>query len=425
MILEDIVVANSMTRQLLVLGLVLCSTTGFGADWPKFRGPNGDGISTETGLLKQWPQGGPPLVWEVEGLGDGYSSAAIADGSVYVTGFIEGEGYVFAFDLDGKPRWKICYGPEWTRSYKATRGTPTIEDDRLYVSSGLGAVYCLNTESGDVVWSLEMEPKYKIEYPRWGMSENLLVDGGRLICTPGGEVASVIALDKRTGDVVWECRDVTEQSAYCNPRVFERGGRRIIVTMLADSVVGLDAETGKLLWRDPFDDYHSDRRRIVNANTPIYHEGRIYTTSGYNNGGAMLQLSDDGTQIERIWTDTVLDTHHGGVILIDGYLYGSNWTNNSRGDWACLRWDDGKEMCTWKWNGNKGSLIWAEGLFYCYDERSGHVGLIKASPEGFDLVSQFEVTKGDGPFWAHPSISDGRLYIRHGEFLQVHDIREK
>ncbi len=412
-------------RYLCVLGLLFCSSTVFGADWPRFRGPDGDGKSAETGLLKQWPEGGPPLVWEVDGLGDGYSSAVMADGAVYVSGMIEGKGYVFAFDLEGNPNWEVCYGPEWTRSYQATRGTPTVQGERLYVSSGLGVVYCLKTESGDVVWSLDMGPKYKVKFPRWGMSENLLIDGDNVICTPGGEIASVMALNKRTGEVVWQCREVTEQSAYCNPCVIERGGRRIIVTMLADSVVGLDAKTGKLIWRDEFDGYHSDRRRIVNANTPIYHEGRIYTTSGYDNGGAMLRLSENGTQIERLWTDTMLDTHHGGVILVDGYLYGSNWTSNSRGDWACIRWDDGKEMYTQKWHGNKGSLIWADGLFYCYDERRGYVGLVEVSPKEFKVVSQFEVPKGKGPFWAHPSISDGKLYIRHGEFLQVYDIRAK
>lgn len=416
---------DKSVRHLLIVALLLCCLRGQAADWPRFRGPDGDGKSAETGLLKQWPEGGPSMLWEASGLGDGYSSAVISEGAVYVTGMTEGKGYVLAFDVEGKPKWKICYGPEWTRSYQATRGTPTVQGDRLYLSSGTGVVYCLDTASGEVVWSLEMDSKYKIQYPRWGMSENLLVDGDNVICTPGGEVASVIALNKRTGEVVWESRDVTEQSAYCNPRVITRGARRIIVTMLADSVVGLDAETGKLLWRDEFDGYHSDRARIVNANTPVYHDGRIYTTSGYDNGGAMLQLSDDGLQVERIWTDTVLDTHHGGVILIDGYLYGSNWTSNGRGDWACIRWNDGKEMYTRKWNGNKGSLIWADGLFYCYDERTGHVGLVSVSPTAFEVVSQFKVTAGKGPFWAHPAISDGRLYIRHGAFLQVYDIRQR
>jgi outer membrane protein assembly factor BamB len=257
------------------------------------------------------------------------------------------------------------------------------------------------------------------------MSENLLIDGDNLICSPGGELASVIALNKKTGKVVWECKELRQQSSYCNPFVFDAEGNRVIVTMLRDSVVGLDARTGKLLWRDEFDEYHTDLARSVNANTPIYHNGRVYTTSGYNNGGAMLQLSADGTQARRIWTDATLDVHHGGVILIDGYLYGSNWTSNSRGDWVCLRWDDGRVMYETGWNGNKGSMIYADGMFYCYDERTGAVGLVEATPQAFKVTSSFKITKGKGPFWAHPSIADGRLYIRHGAYLMVYDIKAK
>jgi hypothetical protein len=193
--------------------------------------------------------------------------------------------------------------------------------------------------------------------------------------------------------------------------------------MLRHSVVGLDALTGKLLWRDEFKEYHTDLKRSVNANTPIYHVGRVYTTSGYNNGGATLQLNADGTRVSRIWTDVVLDVHHGGTILVDGYLYGSNWTSNSRGNWACLRWDDGQVMYDSKWNGNKGSMTYADGMLYCYDEKTGDVGLVEANPQAFKVISTFKITKGKGPFWAHPSISNGRLYIRHGEHLMVYDIR--
>ena len=418
-----------MTNNKAIVLSLFC--VGFGcafssaADWPQFRGPDRDGKSPETGLLKQWPEDGPPLLWEIDGLGDGYSSAAIAKGRVYITGMADRQGFVFAFDLNGHLLWKTCYGAEWTKSYPAARCTPTVEDDRLYVTSGMGAVYCLDSASGDIVWSVDAGEKYQSQFPRWGMSENVLIEGDKVICTPGGKKASLVALNKHTGDVVWECTDVTQQSCYCNPIVLTRGRNRIIVTMLADSVVGVAAQTGKLLWRDDFDEYHVDRRRLVNANTPVYHDGRVYTTSGYSNGGAMLQLNAAGTAIERLWTDTVLDVHHGGVVLLDGYLYGSNWTSNSRGDWVCLRWEDGATLYEEKWNGNKGALIYADGMLYCYDERTGDVGLVEPTPEAFKIVSQFRITKGKGPFWAHPSIADGRLYLRHGDYLMVYDIRAK
>ncbi len=423
-LVEDIAVRNHRAIGLSLISALFFCTVTVAADWPQFRGPNRDGKSKETGLLKEWPEGGPKLLWQVEGLGEGYSSAAISKGMVYITGMIEHDGFVFAFDLDGQPKWKVRYGKEWTRSYQAARCTPTVEDDRLYITSGLGVIYCLNAISGEVVWSLDAAEKYQAQFPRWGMSENVLIEADKVICTPGGEIASIIALDKMTGKVVWECRELSQQSSYCNPLAFTRGQNRIVVTMLADSVVGLDASTGKLLWRDDFDEYHVDRRRNVNANAPIHHDGRVYTTSGYSNGGAMLQISADGASVQRVWTDQVLDVHHGGVLLVDGYIYGSTWTSNSRGDWASLRWDDGKVMYDTKWNGNKGSVIYADGMLYCYDERSGDVGIVKPTPDEFKVVSRFTITKGKGPFWAHPSIADGRLYLRHGDYLMVYDIRE-
>lgn len=410
---------------LSLLVLLLLATLTIAADWPQFRGLHRDGKSAETGLLREWPADGPPLLWEVDGLGEGYASAAIAGGTVYTTGMIGNDGFVFAFDLNGRPKWKTCYGAEWTKSYPAARCTPTVEDDRLYITSGQGAICCLDTASGNLRWSLDAAAKYQAKFPRWGMSENVLIDGDHVICTPGGEIASMIALDKMTGQIVWECKELTQQSCYCNPIAFTRGSHRIAVTMLADSVVGVDSSTGKLLWRDDFDDYHIDRNRLVNANTPVYHDGRIYTTSGYSNGGAMLQLSTDGTSVRRIWTDAVLDAHHGGIVLVDGYLYGSNWTSNSRGNWACLRWHDGNVMYDSKWNGNKGALIYAEGLLYCWDERTGELALVKATPDEFKVTSSFTVNKGKGPFWAHPSLADGRLYLRHGEYLMVYDIKAK
>ena len=411
-------------KRFVLFFLLCCMSVGHSEDWPQFRGKHMEGKSYETGLLKQWPTQGPTLIWETEGLGDGWSSAAIAKGTVYITGLIDKKGYVFAFDTEGNAKWKVCFGPEWTRSFRGTRSTPTVEGDRFYLMSGLGVVYCLSTHNGEPIWSFDAVGKYKGQYPLWGISENIVIDGDNVVCTPGGEIASVVALNKMTGAVVWECKELQQASTYCSPRIVNRGDNRILVTMLRDSVVGLDARTGSLLWEDSFDAYHTDRKRAVNANIPIYYQDRVFTTSGYNNGGAMLQLSPDGTHMRQLWTTTVLDTHHGAVMLIDGHLYGSNWASNSKGGWACIRWTDGKAMYDAKWNGNKGSLIYAAGMFYCYDENDGDVGLVRATPDGFQVVSSFKVTKGKGKFWAHPSISDGRLYLRHGQHMLVYDIKE-
>jgi outer membrane protein assembly factor BamB len=392
------------------------------ADWPQFRGPNRDGKSLETGLLKKWPDGGPMLLWSVEGLGAGYSSAAIADGLVYTTGKNGPDGYIFCFDLTGKQRWKVVYGPEWTKSYPATRTTPTVNDGKLYVFSGMGVVYCLDARTGAKIWSRDVFGEFEGQFPRWGMSECLLVDGSKVIATPGGKKASIVALDKNDGRVLWACEGLTEGSAYCNPIAIEYEGTRMIVTMTRDSVVAIEAETGKLLWRDPFDDYHIDRKRVVNANAPLYFDGQIYTASGYDNGGAMVQLPADATKIERKWVDRTLDVHHGGVVLVDGYIYGANFKSMTRGNWACLQWNTGKAMYDTTWQGNKGSTIYADGMLYCYTETTGDVGLAEATPEGFNVVSSFKITAGKGKHWAHPSISDGLLYIRHGDVMMVYDI---
>lgn len=408
---------------LLAVGLMASASAA--ADWPQFRGPKRDGRSTETGLLKKWPQAGPKLLWSVEGLGAGYSSSAIANGLVYTTGKHGPQGYVFCFDLDGKLLWKIPYGPEWTKSYPATRTTPTVNNGRLYVFSGLGTVYCLDAKKGAKIWSRDVFAEFDGQFPRWGMSECLLVDGSEVIATPGGKKASVIALDKDTGEVLWACSELNEGSAYCNPVGVEYKGNRMIVTMLQDSVAGIAPETGKLLWRDSFDDYHTDRSRLVNANTPVYFDGQIHTTSGYDNGGAMVQLHADPARIVRKWVDRTLDVHHGGVVLVDGYIYGANFKSMSRGNWACLDWDTGKVMYDTAWQGNKGSTIYADGMLYCYAEDTGDVGLAEATPNAFNIISSFTITTGEGKHWAHPSISDGRLYIRHGDVMMVYDISAK
>ena len=404
---------------------MLFAAQSFAADWPQFRGPDRDGKSTETGLLKKWPEQGPKLLWTASGLGEGYTSAAISDGTVYITGLIDKQGWVFSYDLNGKLKNKTAYGPEWNRSYKATRSTPTVVGDRLYLFSGNGVAYCIDTETLKTIWSVDVVEKFEGSFPMWGMAENLLVDGANVICTPGGARGSVVALNRMTGDVVWASHELTQQSAYCSPRAIQVGPKRLIVTELKDSAVALDAQTGKLIWQDGFDDYHSDRQRVVNPNVPLYHEGHLYITSGYDNGGALLALSDDDAGKVRVWTDETLDVHHGGVVLIDGYLYGANWKDNRSGDWACIKWTDRKTMYDTKWNGNKGSIIYADGMLYCYDETDGDLALAPATPKGFEPVSSFKITQGEGKFWAHPSISDGRLYIRHGEYLMVYDIKQR
>ena len=402
--------------------LTSISTTDNTANWPQWRGVNRDGKTSETGLMKTWPDQGPKQLWSIDGLGLGYSTVSIVDGMLYTTGMVDKRGILFALDEDGDIKWKKDYGPEWIRSFKGVRTTPTINDGNVYVISGQGQAACFDATTGDEKWIVDTFKMFDGKYGSWGISESPLIIDDKVICTPGGSKATFVALDKKTGKVVWASKSLDEKSSYCSPILVKRGGREIIVTMLAKSLVGVDAADGEILWQDNFADYQQKPKEI-NPVTPLYHDGRIYATSGYDCGGAMYQLNEDGSKIQRKWVDTTLDCHHGGVILLDGNIYGANWKGNSGGDWVCMNWDTGKIVYEDVWQKNKGAMTYADGMFYCYDEDEGTVALVKASPDKFDVVSSFQITVGKGKYWAHPVVCNGVLYIRHGEFLMAYDIK--
>ena len=408
---------RSLTTMGVIVGLVTASAA-FGDEWPQFRGPNRDGKSAETGLLKSWPAGGPKLLWQAKAnLGIGYSSLAVTDDAIYTTGVFGEDGYVMALTLDGKPKWKAKYGREFTKIFLSSRTTPTIDDDRLYVMSGLGRIACLDTAGGKEKWAVDTAKAYGAVNIRWGMAESPLICDDKVICTPGGTKAGLVALDKLTGKEVWATNVGPDKSAYCSPIRIKDAARDLIATMMEDHVVGLDTADGKLLWKTP---YAGPWR--AHPNCPIHHNGRIYVTSGYDAGGLMLKLSDDGKSVTRLWTEKTLDTHHGGVLLIDGKLYGSSWIDNSKGAWLCVDWQTGKVLSNTDWR-NKGSAIFADGMIYCFTEKTGTLALVKPDPTGWKPVSSFDVTQGSGKFWSHPAIANGILYIRHGEALMAYDIR--
>jgi len=400
------------------------AASGSANDWPQWHGPNRDAKSKEAGLLKSWPAGGPKMLWSVNGLGSGFSTVAIADGLIYLTGMIDKKGMLSAIDLQGNLKWQKLYGPEWRRDMPGVRSTPTVDGDYVYIMTGVGTVVCLDAKTGVTKWAVDVLDKFKCKPGSWGIAESLLIDGNNVICTPGGKKATVVALDKKTGKTIWASESLGEKSAYCSPILVKRGNKKLIVTMTAKSVVGIDAENGKVLWQDKFKDYQR-RPKAINPVTPIYYDGCIYATSGYDDGGAMLKLSPDGTKVTRKWVDTALDCHHGGVVLVDGYIYGANWDGNEAGNWLCLDWDTGKVMYEKEWLGSKGSITYADGMLYCYEEGEGTVALVKASPKGFDIVSSFKVTKGEDEHWGHPVIYNGRLYIRHGDTLMAYNIKAK
>jgi outer membrane protein assembly factor BamB len=386
-------------------------------DWPQWRGYNRDGISKETGLMKKWPEGGPEMLWSVGGLGKGYSTVSITDGLIYTTGMIDKRGVLFAFDMDGKLAWKRNYGPEWDRSYESSRSTPTVDEGNVYVISGKGSIACFEAAKGEPLWAKNVFQDYGGEYGNWGIAESPLIVDDKVIVTPGGKKASVVALDKKTGSVIWASESIDERSAYCSPMLVQRGGRKIIITML-ESLIGIDADTGEILWK------HKHGKKDINPITPVYSDSMVYATSGYDDGGVMVELNQDGSAIKLKWEDETLDSHHGGVVLVDGYIYGSSWRGNSNGNWVCLDWNSGKVMYDHSWIG-KGCLTYADGMLYCYEEKEGTVGLVKAAPDKFEVISSFKVPMGSDHHWAHPVVCGGRLYIRHGDVLMAYDIKAK
>ena len=388
------------------------------ADWPQFRGPHRDGLCDEKGLLKKWPDAGPKLLWSCEGLGEGHASLTVVKGIVYTTGRLESkDGYVFAIDPTGKIKWKQPYGPETdAKGHPGSRSTPTFDDGLLYAESGFGQLLCLDAATGAQKWTVSLKDKFKAQDISWSLCESPLIDGDRVICTPGGPEVTLAALDKKTGATIWTSKGMSDASGYCSPCLIERGGKRIILTMTADYVAAFDAGTGALLWN-----YQHSTKYKIHPNTPIYSNGMIYATAGYGSGGVMLELSEDGTKVTQKWTDKRLDSKHHGAVLADGYIYTSGDQGNK--GMGCLELATGKLAWTESSLGRT-SVIYADGMIYGYSEK-GTMNLIKADPKAFELVSSFKIEKGTSEnYWAHPAISDGRLYVRHGDTLMVYDIKE-
>jgi len=387
----------------------------------QWRGENRDGNYNETGLLKTWPDGGPTLLWHTESLGDGYASVAVDNKRVYTAGSLAGKGNIFAFSPEGQPEWTTVYGDEFIESFPGTRSTPLINDGKVYLMSGFGKIVCLSADKGTELWSVELlmdsldkSRLYDGRNITWGVTENLLIEGDKLFCTVGGVENNVIALDKNTGKLLWSNPGNGEISAYCSPLLITVAGRKILVTMTQKSILGLDAETGKKLWS-----YEQVNQWSVHANTPLYSDGYLYCVSGYGCGGVMLKVSADGSSVEKVWKNEVLDSRMGGIVLFDGKIYGMG--DKIKG-LHCLDWKTGKELAYDKLNNKFGSIISADGMLYVYDE-TGEVSLIEPTAEGFKKISGFKVPYGKAQHWAHPVIANGRLYIRHGNSMMVYSLK--
>ena len=388
-----------------------------------FRGEDRTGIYKETGLLSQWPDGGPALLWKVSGIGMGYSSATVTEDAIYITGVRSGKDVVTAFTLQGKKKWDAEYGTMLNvQNYPESRCTPTVSGGKIFLVSGSGELACVST-AGKILWKADYYTKYKATVPRFGISESPLVVDNKVIVTPGGNIAAMVAFNVDNGNVTWETPSLNEGTMYVNPLLIERSGKKIIVTHTSTWIIGVNAADGKILWKFDFSSVNDDKRGGKNyIQTPIYRDGYLFAANGYGQTAAKIRIFDDRDP-ELVWKNSEINPHVGGMVLIGNYIYSSTHDNNSMGRWICVDWTTGKTMWITKWY-NKGSVIAADGNLYIYEERWGHVGLVKPSSAKLDIISEFQVEGGTGPFWAHPVIKDGVLYLRHGDMLFAYNVRK-
>jgi len=400
--------------------------TDYAPQW--WRGPARDGVYPETGLLKSWPADGPTLLWDTEDVGNGFSSPVIVGDRIYITGLNEDEDMeIFtAYSLDGKKLYQVEYGDIWTGTYPETRTTPSVVNGKAYMVSGSGEIVCIHTDDGSIVWKVNGGEVFEQKTGNWGTSESVLVFDNKVIYTPSGDQTTMVALDAQTGEPVWKTRPLGDIGAYVSPILISYRGKRQIIGSTAVHLTGVNPENGEIEWT--FSDWGFPDMPWPNIapNSPLFSDGRIFFSHGYDIGGYMLQLNDDLSDVSLLWKTDDLDTHHGGYVLVEGTIYGSNWTDNSQGNWVAVDWNTGETRYEETWSGgkSKGSIITADGMLYCYDERRGTVGLVRPNPDKFDVVSEFRITKGGGPHWAHPVIHNGVLYIRHGSALMAYHVKQ-
>ena len=396
-----------------------------------WRGPEHNGNYPDTGLMASWPEAGPELVFETEDAGKGYSSPLVVGDKILLTGMNENEDKeVFScYNLKGEKQYTIEYGRPWKQSYPETRTTPAVVDGKAYVISGMGEIVCINVADGSIVWSVDGGTKYERKPGMWGTSECPLVYDDKVIYTPCGEQTTMVALNKNTGEEIWKSRPLGDKSGYVSPIMIEYKGKRQIVGSTSLNAIGVNPDNGEIEWT--FDNWgpkytgkESNWDNIA-PNSALYKDGKIFFCHGYDLNGFQLQLADDLKSVTCVWRTETLDTHHGGYVLVNGKIFGSNWINNNDGAWCCLDWETGKTEYEEKWTGGagKGSIISADSKLFIYDERRGFVGLVNPTPEKFDVVSKFRVAKGSGPYWAHMSIDNGILYLRHGEYFAAYKIK--
>ena len=399
----------ALVALLCVAGQVMAQAN---ANWPQWRGPNRDGISKETGLLKQWPADGPALVWKAKGAGAGYSSFSIANGKLYTMGLRGDREYVVAFDVaTGKEAWATAHGGAFRNDRgDGPRGTPTVDGDRIYALGGNGDLSVLDARTGKIIWSKNVLETFGGSNITWGISESPLVLGNKVLVNAGGSDASIVALNKSDGSVIWKSQ--SDRAGYSSAIPLTLNGLTQVVFFTGRRAVGLDANNGRLLW-----EYAKPSNRTANAATPIARGNRVFISSDYGTGGGVVEIKPDNTA-QEIWFSNDMRNHHSSSVLIGDHLYGF-----SGSILTAMKFDTGE--IAWRDRSvGKGSLVAADGHLYLFSE-NGVVGLVEVSPTGYKEKGRFRIQQDSLPTWSHPVVAGGRLYLRDQDTIYAYDVREK
>jgi outer membrane protein assembly factor BamB len=384
-------------------------------DWPQWHGPDRTNISREVGLLKQWPSGGPKLLWSTRGLGNGYGSISIKADRIFLQGTQGGQSVVFALDpTNGKPIWKSPLGRAVDQDRGGgPRGTPTIDGESIYALSENGELACIRSKDGSTTWRRNILTDFGGRNPYWLISESPLIDGPRIIVTPGGRGAGIVALDKASGKEIWRASQLSDPAAYASCIIAKIHDVPTIMNLTSEAGVGVRATDGKLMWR-----YEKAANGTANCSTPVYHEGKVFYTSAYGTGCGLLALTPSNGELkaQEMYFSRDMQNHHGGVLLYNGYVYGS-----SNSILTCLEWISGKP----KWRDRavgKSSLTLADGNLYILSE-DNVVGLAEATPDGYRERGRFTIEDQGRPSWAHPVVCGGKLFIRNQDYLNCYNVQ--
>jgi len=381
----------------------------------QFRGAHRDGIYPDENLLNIWPENGPRLINTISGIGDGFGSPAITMEGLFIAGMVDSMGYIYHFNHLQALQWSVPYGREFTFKYTGARGTPTIENDRLYYSGTFGDAFCLDVNDGSIIWKKNIFQQYGGKVIKWGYTESPLIYEEMVILTPGGPGQNVVALDKFTGDHIWSASADSTINAYCSPVLINHNNQDYIMLNTRDYLLVISAKTGEVTFRHPIPESHT-----MHAITPFYSDGKIFYSSGYGEGSVLFEINDESKKLDTLYFNGDLDCKLSGLIVVDGTVYG---TSDRKKQWVGVDFNSGETVFTSR-DLKPGSFLLSENKFFIFTE-TGEVVLAIPDQNGFSVKSRFNIPIQPAPFaFAHPVLHHGILYIRYKENMWLYEVKK-